>query len=134
MEFFRCHRDRPGSMALWRELAEEHRSSMDRYAGRMIARGPALTDDGETATGSVHLVDLPDPAAARAFASDEPDHRAGVYWDVMLRRWRNALERTMWDSPGGTFPAARPGATGSSCSASDRGGPPTSPCRATGTS
>lgn len=121
-------------MALRRELAEEHRSSMDRYAGRMIARGPALTDDGETATGSVHLVDLPDPAAARAFASDEPDHRAGVYWDVMLRRWRNALERTMWDSPGGTFPAARPGATGSSCSASDRGGPPTSPCRATGTS
>jgi len=101
MEFFCHHRDRPGSMALRLELAEEHWSYMDRYAERMIARGPTLTDDGETATGSVHIVDLPDPAAARAFAFDEPNHQAGVYRDVMLRRWRNALGRTMWDFPGG---------------------------------
>jgi len=101
MEFFCYHRDRPGSMALRLELAEEHWSYMDRYAAQMIARGPTLTDDGETATGSVHIVDLPDPAAARAFAFDEPNHQAGVYRDVMLRRWRNALGRTMWDFPGG---------------------------------
>ena len=69
MEFFCHHRDRPGSMALRLELAEEHWSYMDRYAERMIARGPTLTDDGETATGSVHIVDLPDPAAAREAAA-----------------------------------------------------------------
>ena len=67
----------------------------------MIARGPTLADDGETATGSVHIVDLPDPAAARAFAFDEPNYQAGVYRDVLLRRWRNLLGRTMWDFPGG---------------------------------
>jgi uncharacterized protein len=49
----------------------------------------------------VHILDLPDPATARAFAFDEPNYQAGVYRDVLLRRWRNLLGRTMWDFPGG---------------------------------
>ncbi|GAA3875131.1 YciI family protein [Streptomyces lannensis] len=101
MEFFCYHRDRPGSVALRDELLEEHWSYMDRFAAQLIARGPTFADDGETPTGSVHIVDLPDPAAARAFAFDEPNHQAGVYRDVLLRRWRNLLGRTMWDFPGG---------------------------------
>jgi uncharacterized protein YciI len=101
MEFFCYHRDRPGSTTLRAELLEEHWSYMDRYATQMIARGPTLAGDGDTPTGSVHIVDLPDPAAARAFAFDEPNYQAGVYRDVLLRRWRNVLGRTMWDFPGG---------------------------------
>ncbi len=101
MEFLCYHRDRPGSGALRDELLQEHWSYMDQYAKEMIARGPTLTDGGDTATGSVHILDLPDPAAARAFAFDEPNYQAGVYRDVLLRRWRNTLGRTMWDFPGG---------------------------------
>jgi uncharacterized protein len=101
MEFFCYHRDRHGSVALRYELLEEHWSYMDRYATEMIARGPTFADDGDTPTGSLHIVDLPDPAAARAFAFDEPNYQAGVYRDVLLRRWRNGLGRTMWDFPGG---------------------------------
>jgi uncharacterized protein YciI len=101
MEFFCYHRDRSDSAALRDELLEAHWSYMDQYAKEMIARGPTLTGDGEAATGSVHIVDLPDPAAARAFAFDEPNFQAGVYRDVLLRRWRNTLGRTMWDFPGG---------------------------------
>ncbi|MER6978507.1 YciI family protein [Streptomyces carpinensis] len=101
MEYFCYHRDRPGSAALRHELVEEHWSYMDRYAKELIARGPTFADDGDTPTGSVHIVDLPDPAAARAFAFDEPNYQAGAYRDVMVRRWRNTLGRTMWDFPGG---------------------------------
>jgi uncharacterized protein len=101
VEFFSYHRDRPGSVALRNELLEEHWSYMDRYATELIARGPTLAGDGDTPTGSVHIVDLPGPAAARAFAFDEPNYQAGVYRDVLLRRWRNTLRRTMWDFPGG---------------------------------
>ncbi|MEU0084552.1 YciI family protein [Streptomyces sp. NPDC006274] len=101
MEFLCYHRDRPGSLPLRHELLEEHWSYMDRYAKEMIARGPTLDDSGGTPTGSLHSVDLPDPSAARAFAFDEPGHQAGVYRDVLLRRWRNTLGRTMWDFPGG---------------------------------
>lgn len=101
MEFLRYHRDRPGSVALRDELGEEHWSYMDRYADEMIARGPTLADDGDIPTGSVHILNLPDVAAARTFAFDEPNYQAGVYRDVLLRRWRNALGRTMWDFPDG---------------------------------
>jgi uncharacterized protein YciI len=101
MEFFCYHRDRLGSVALREELLEEHWSYMDRYARALIARGPTFASDGETPTGSVHIVDLPDPAAARTFAFDEPNYQAGVYRDVLLRRWSNMLGRTMWDFPGG---------------------------------
>jgi uncharacterized protein YciI len=101
MDFLCYHRDRPGSAALRAQLTEEHWSYMDRFAAELIARGPTLTDDGDTATGSLHIVDLPDPAAARAFAFDEPNYQAGVYRDVLLRRWRNTLGRTMWEFPGG---------------------------------
>ncbi|MFI2370069.1 YciI family protein [Streptomyces sp. NPDC018833] len=101
MEFFCYHRDRPDSVALRHELLEEHWSYMDRYQKEMIARGPTLTSDGDIPTGSVHIVDLPDPAAAREFAFEEPGYQAGVYRDVLLRRWRNMLGRTMWDFPGG---------------------------------
>ncbi|MEV5765121.1 YciI family protein [Micromonospora sp. NPDC052213] len=101
MEFFCYHRDRRDSLALRTELLEEHWSYMDRYAAEMIARGPTFAPDGETPTGSVHIVDLPDAAAARAFAFDEPNYQAGAYRDVLLRRWHNTLGRTMWDFPGG---------------------------------
>jgi uncharacterized protein YciI len=99
MEFFCYHQDRPGSAKLRAELLEEHWSYMDRYETDLIARGPTFA--GDTLSGSVHIVDVPGPGAARAFAFDEPNYQAGVYRDVLLRRWRNLLGRTMWDFGGG---------------------------------
>ncbi|WP_329123734.1 YciI family protein [Streptomyces sp. NBC_01465] len=101
MEFLCYHRDRPGSLELRGELLEAHWSYMDGFAKEMIARGPTLTEDREAPTGSIHILDLPDVASARAFAFDEPGYQAGVYRDVLLRRWRNVLGRTMWEFPGG---------------------------------
>ncbi|MFE1382625.1 YciI family protein [Streptomyces sp. NPDC058740] len=98
MEFLVYHRDRPGSLPLRQELLEAHWAYMDRFEKELVARGPAF--EGESLAGSVHIVDLPDPSAARAFAFDEPNYQAGAYRDVLVRRWRNALGRTMWDFPG----------------------------------
>jgi len=100
MEFFCYHQDRAGSAMLRDDLLENHWSYMDRYAAGMIARGPTLTSEGDSATGSVHILKLPDPAAARAFAFEEPNYQAGVYRDVLLRRWRNMLGNTMWETLG----------------------------------
>ncbi|MFD3567991.1 YciI family protein [Streptomyces sp. NPDC058667] len=101
MDFFCYHRDRADSMTLREELIEEHWSFMDQYTKEMIARGPTFAEGGGTPSGSVHIVDLPSPAAARSFAFDEPNYQAGVYRDVLVRRWRNTLGRTMGDFPGG---------------------------------
>jgi uncharacterized protein YciI len=97
--FFYC-RDKPGTAADRKAIVEEHWSFMDRYAGSMIARGPTMTDDGAAVTGSMHMLDLPDAEAARVFAFEEPYYKAGVYADVLVRRCRNAMERTMWEFEG----------------------------------
>jgi uncharacterized protein YciI len=75
---------------------------MDQYAEQMIARGPTLTPDGERTTGSMHIVDLPDSAAAHRFAYEEPNYKAGVYGEVLIHRWQNTLGRTMWEFAGAT--------------------------------
>ncbi|WP_307251116.1 YciI family protein [Kineosporia succinea] len=103
MEFFCLHRDRPGSLPLREALLQEHWSFMDRFAETMIARGPVFdpaAHPGSPPVGSVHILGLPGPAAARSFAFDEPTYQAGAYRDVLLRRWRNRLGRTMWEFPG----------------------------------
>jgi uncharacterized protein len=100
MEYFVYCRDRPGTLELRLALGEEHWSFMDDYAKAMIARGPTFAEDGDTPTGSLHIVDLPDVDAVRAFAYQEPYYRAGVFGDVTIRRWRNSLGRTMWEYGG----------------------------------
>ena len=54
------------------ELPEEHQRYMDGWADVLVARGPVLSNDGERHAGSVHVVDLPDLAAAHRFADEEP--------------------------------------------------------------
>ncbi len=100
MEYFFYCRDKPGTAELRLQLLEAHWSFMDDYAEGMIARGPTLADDGVTPTGSLHIVDLPDADAASVFAFEEPNYKAGVYAEVLVRRWRNALGRTMWQFAG----------------------------------
>ncbi|CAM5500737.1 hypothetical protein GCM10010329_72860 [Streptomyces spiroverticillatus] len=102
MEFFCYHRDRTDSLPLREALGERHWSYMDTYEKELLARGPVFTDDAdETLVGSVHIVDLPGPEAARTFAFEEPCYQAGAFRDVMVRRWCNVLGRTMWEYPGG---------------------------------
>jgi uncharacterized protein YciI len=100
MEYFFYCRDNAGTAALRQQVLETHWAFMDGYAAAMIARGPSLAADGKTPTGSMHIVDLPDAEAAKVFAYEEPFYKAGVFRDVMVCRWRNALGRTMWDFQG----------------------------------
>jgi uncharacterized protein len=105
-DWFVYCRDRPDTAELRMQLVEEHWSFMDGYAERMVARGPTLTEDGRAATGSLHVVDLPDAEAVRVFAYEEPNYRAGLYAEVLIRRFRNLLGRTMWEF-GGEADASR---------------------------
>ncbi|ADB29404.1 YCII-related protein [Kribbella flavida DSM 17836] len=102
MEYFVYGRDRAGGYEIKVRLAEPHWTFMDGYADRLIARGPTLTEDSEEAetTGSLHIVELADVDAARAFAYDEPYYRAGAFESVLLYGFRRHQDRTMWDFTG----------------------------------
>jgi uncharacterized protein len=82
------------------ELLEEHWSYMDGFAESMIARGPTLGTDRETATGSLHVLGLPSVHAAHQFVAREPNHRAGLYAEHSVWRFENLLGRTMWEFSG----------------------------------
>jgi uncharacterized protein len=86
MLFFVYGQDRPGAQAEMEALAEAHWSYMDRFAGRLILRGPTLSDDGAEHTGSVHVVDLGDRAGAERFAAEDPYWQAGLYRQVTVAR------------------------------------------------
>jgi uncharacterized protein YciI len=86
MPFFVHAQDRPGAGAEMLARTEEHWSYMDRFAGRLILRGPTLSDDGTEHTGSVHVVDLPDRASAERFATEEPFWLAGLYQHLTTAR------------------------------------------------
>lgn len=102
MDFFVYSRDAAGAGALRddEELLEEHWSYMDRFAGSMVARGPTLSPDRETATGSLHVLGLASDAAALEFVAREPNNRAGLYADHAVWRFDNLLGRTMWEFSG----------------------------------
>jgi uncharacterized protein YciI len=100
MDYFFYCRARPDVDAMADERTEAHWLFMDQYAATMVARGPTLSEDGAEWTGSMHIVGLPDAAAAQAFAFEEPYYRAGVFGDVFMRRWHNELGRTMWQFQG----------------------------------
>src|SRR5438477_7287202 len=102
MDFFVHSRDAPGSEALRDEddLLEAHWSYMDGFADTMIARGPTLSPDSETATGSLHVLGVPSLAAATEFVEREPNNRAGVYAEHRIWAFENLLGRTMWEHGG----------------------------------
>jgi len=100
MQFFFYCRDKAGVGQTRRALLKDHWAFMRPYIDAMIARGPTMSDDGKAVTGSMHMVDLPDVEAARVFAHDDPLARGGVFDDIMVRRYRNVLGRTMWQFEG----------------------------------
>jgi uncharacterized protein len=102
VDFFVCSRDAADTADLRddQELLEEHWSYMDRFTESMIARGPTLDTDRETATGSLHVLALPSVDAAREFVALEPNNRAGVYGEHLVWRFENLLRPSMWEFSG----------------------------------
>jgi hypothetical protein len=102
LDFFVYSRDAPDTAELRDDevLLEEHWSYMDRFAASMIARGPTLDTDRDTATGSLHVLALPSVDAAREFVALEPNNRAGVYREHSVWRFENLLGRSMWEFSG----------------------------------
>jgi uncharacterized protein len=99
LDFFVYSRDAPGTAALRDDdqLLEEHWLYMDGFAESMIARGPTLATNRQTATGSLHVLRLPSVEAAHEFVVREPNNRRGLYAEHSVWRFENLLGRTMWE-------------------------------------
>jgi uncharacterized protein YciI len=81
------------------DLHEAHQVYMDRWADKLVARGPTLSDDGEHHTGSIHVLRVDEGSTAERFAFEEPYARAGWYATVSVSSMTPLVSGTMWDRP-----------------------------------
>ena len=90
--------DGPRSREIRAAARAAHLAYLERNRDILVLGGALLADDGSTRTGSVLILNVPDRAAAEAFAEGEPFRRAGLFATVKLSRMR----RGQWN------PAAAP--------------------------
>lgn len=60
-------------------------------ASPVVVAGPTVSDDGETMTGSLVVLDLEDRAAAEAWAANDPYAKAGLFSSVEIRAWKKVI-------------------------------------------
>lgn len=81
--------DRPGGLEIRKANRPDHLAHLQETGAAVLA-GPLLDDAGEMA-GSLIVLDLPDRAAAEAWAAADPYARAGLFAEVRLQDWRRVI-------------------------------------------
>lgn len=81
--------DKPGALAVRQANRAAHLAYVEETGCVQLA-GPFLNDAGEM-TGSLLVLDLPDMAAAEAWAAEDPYARAGLFESVTIRQWKKVI-------------------------------------------
>ena len=79
--------DGPGRGAIRSENYEAHRAYLRASPVDIKLAGPQVSDDGSERIGSVFIVDVPDRAAAEAFAVGDPFAKAGLFDRIIVTRF-----------------------------------------------
>ncbi|MFN3292180.1 MAG: YciI family protein [Gemmobacter sp.] len=88
MPFVLLCQDKPGALQTRLDNRPAHLDYLN-ASGVVMFAGPFV--EGGNPVGSMVVVDLPDMAAARAFAEADPYARAGLFASVSIREWRKAI-------------------------------------------
>lgn len=91
MPFFIDATDKPDSAALRASIRPDHLAFLEKNVGRIIACGAKLADDGQSAFGSIYILDVEDRASAEAFMAGDPYSAAGLFATVTIARWRKGF-------------------------------------------
>ncbi|MBI1417250.1 MAG: YciI family protein [Limimaricola sp.] len=81
--------DKPDALQVRLDNREAHLAYVAE-TGVVELAGPFIDAEGRM-TGSMILLDVPDMAAAQAWAADDPYARAGLFSEVTLRTWKKVI-------------------------------------------
>ncbi|QFS84708.1 YciI-like protein [Roseivivax sp. THAF40] len=81
-------RDKPGALEIRKSNREAHLAYL-KDTGCVQQAGPIM-EDGAMA-GSILVLDLPDMAAAEAWAADDPYAKAGLFASVEMLEWNRVI-------------------------------------------
>ncbi len=79
---------RPNTEATRNELRPTHLAYLDSNAGKLLAAGAKLHDDGTVASGSFYILDVEERSAAEHLMNGEPYVLAGLCERIVYTRWR----------------------------------------------
>ena len=82
--------DKPDHQSVRTAVRTEHLAFLAQNAGRLLACGAKLNDDGSDRGGGLYIVDTEDRAEAEALIAADPFAKAGLFERVLVTRWRKA--------------------------------------------
>lgn len=82
-----CTDKQPGGLAIRKETRPAHLEYIASLGAKVKIAGPLLTDDGETPTGSLIIVEADNIDEAKQLADGDPYAKAGVFETVEIRAW-----------------------------------------------
>jgi uncharacterized protein YciI len=81
--------DKPDSESLRKATRGDHLEYIGGFDVKLA--GPMLSDDGETMIGSIILLEADNLEAAQRFANSDPYQLAGLFDNVKIRPFRQAI-------------------------------------------
>lgn len=81
--------DKPGALQIRKDNRQAHLDYIQ-ATGVVSQAGPLLNTAGDM-IGSLVILDVPDMAAARAWADNDPYAKAGLFEDVSLTAWKKVI-------------------------------------------
>ena len=91
MHFAIINHDKPDSVDLRMTTREVHLEYLRAVGDDLLVAGPILGDDGETAIGSVLIVEAENLEAAKTFAAGDPYAQAGLFQSSAVMPWRKVF-------------------------------------------
>lgn len=83
--------DKPGSAELRAANRPAHLDYLTMHAGKLLAAGALISDDGTGGHGGIIIVDTDDRAEAERFINNDPFTKAGLFEKITITRWRKAF-------------------------------------------
>lgn len=80
--------DGPDTAKARAENRPAHLEHLKTNGGIIVLSGATQSDDGETATGSLFIVNVDSRAKAKAFSDGDPFTKAGIFKSVTITRMR----------------------------------------------
>lgn len=83
--------DKPGHAQVRADNRPAHLDYARQFKEQFLLGGPMLSEDGAGMVGSLLIIDLPDLAAARAWAENDPYAKAGLFESVQVRPFKKVI-------------------------------------------
>ena len=86
----RC-KDKPSQMNMRASTRAAHLNYIANFGDAVVFAGPTSTDDGETITGSVFIIELENLTAAEEFSQGDPYRKMGLFESIEIEQVRRVI-------------------------------------------